>query len=91
MQAEDSSHPQRSPVIHLTRFVVSTRDFCVHVLAPVGEHSMDGLTARCGQVLANDVIQHDQPTPGSPCESCRLMFLESFIAGGNSCNRGLTD
>jgi hypothetical protein len=63
---------------------MSTRDLCVHVLAPAGEHSTDGLTVRCGQVLPTDVIQHGQPPPGPPCESCRLMFLQSFIAGGSS-------
>jgi hypothetical protein len=41
---------------------------------------MDGLMARCGHALPTDVIEHDQPPPGSPCEPCRLMFLEDFTA-----------
>jgi hypothetical protein len=89
--AEDRTHLQRSPVIHVTRFVMYTLDFCVHVLAPAGEYLTEGLTARCGQVLPIDVFQHDQPPPGSPCESCRLMCLESFIAGGSSRTSGPAD
>jgi hypothetical protein len=50
--------------------------------------STDGLTARCGEVLRTDVIEHDQPPPGPLCESCRLMFLEDFTAGGSSRNSG---
>jgi hypothetical protein len=38
VQAEDSN-PLAIPVIDLTRFAMSTRDFCVHVLAPAGEHA----------------------------------------------------
>jgi hypothetical protein len=49
---------------------------------------MDGLMARCGQVLPTDVIEHDQPSSGSPCEPCRLMFLEDFIAGGTARSSG---
>ena len=75
-------------MIGLTRFARSTRDGCVHVVAPAGEHSTDGLTARCGQVLPTEVIEHDQPLPGPPCEPCRLMFLEDFTAGGRSRSSG---
>jgi hypothetical protein len=49
---------------------------------------MDGLTARCGQVLPTDVTVYDQPPPGSPCEPCRLMFLQDFTAGGSSRSSG---
>jgi hypothetical protein len=80
-----------SDLIGLTRFARSTRDSCVHVVAPAGEHSTDGLTARCGQVLSPDVIEHDRPPPGPPCERCRLMFLEDFTAGGAARNSGPTD
>jgi hypothetical protein len=44
--------------------------------------------ARCGQVLPTDVIEHDQPPPGPPCEPCRLMFLEDFTADGTARNSG---
>jgi hypothetical protein len=80
VRAGDNAHRQRSPVMRTSRFARSTRDSCVHVVAPAGEHSMDGLTARCGHALPTDVIEHDQPPPGSPCEPCRLMFLEDFAA-----------
>ncbi|MGH3780006.1 MAG: hypothetical protein ACRDRO_05060 [Pseudonocardiaceae bacterium] len=62
---------------------MSTRDWCVHVLAPAGEYSTDELTACCGQVFSTEVI-HDQPPPGTVCEPCRLMFLDSFTAGSSS-------
>jgi hypothetical protein len=62
-------------VTHSTRFAMSTRDSCVHVLAPEGEHLTDRFTARSGNKLSNNVIQQDQPPPGPPCEPCRLMFL----------------
>jgi hypothetical protein len=52
---------------------------------------MDGLMARCGHALPADVIEHDQPPPGSPCEPCRLMFLEDFTAGGIARNSGPTN
>jgi hypothetical protein len=52
---------------------------------------MDGLTARCGQVLPTDVIEHDQPQPGSPCEPCRLMFLQDFTIGAAARNSGPTN
>ncbi len=91
MRVGDGTHLKRSPVIGLTRFARSTRDGCVHVVAPTGEHSMDGLTARCGQVLPPDVIEHDQPPPGPPCEPCRLLFLEDFTAGVTARNSGPTN
>jgi hypothetical protein len=91
VRAGDGAHCQRLPVIGLTRFARSTRDSCVHVVAPAGEHSADGLTARCGQVLPTDVIEHDQPPPGPPCEPCRLMFLQDFTAGGTARNSGPTN
>jgi hypothetical protein len=90
VRAGYGAHLQRFPVIRLTRFARSTRDSCVHVVAPAGEHSMDGLMARCGHALPTDVIEHDQPPPGSPCEPCRLMFLEDFTAGGTARNSGPT-
>ena len=76
----NGAHVQRSPMIGSARFARSTRDSHVHVLAPAGEHPTDRLTARCGHVLPTDAIEHDQPSPGPPCEPCRLMFLEDFAA-----------
>jgi len=91
VRAGEGAHLQRSPVIGLTRFARSTRDRCVHVLMPVGADSTGGHTARCGQVLPAEVIVYDQPPPGRPCESCRLMFLEDFTADGSSRTSGAAD
>ena len=88
MRAGDGAYLQWSPVIDLTRFVRSTRDGCVHVLAPAGAQSMDGLMARCGQVLPTEVIEYDQPPPGPSCEPGRLMFLEDFTPGNSARRSG---
>ncbi|MGH3671668.1 MAG: hypothetical protein ACRDSH_13705 [Pseudonocardiaceae bacterium] len=90
MRAGDGADLPRSPVIGVSRFARSTRDRCVHVLMPAGAGSADGHTARCGHVLPAEVIVHDQPPPGAPCELCRLMFLEDFTADGSSRTTGPT-
>lgn len=59
------------------RWAVSPLDFCVHLL-PEGGHLPGGLTARCGHQLPTAVHQLDQPPPGAPCESCRLIVLADF-------------
>jgi hypothetical protein len=89
-RAGDGAHLQRSPAIGVTRFARSNRDRCVHVLMPAGADSTDGHTARCGQVLPAEAIEHDQPPPGPPCEPCRLMFLEDFTADGSAQTSGPT-
>lgn len=60
------------------RWVVSPLDLSVHMVLPEGDHPPGGLKARCAAVLSTVVNQHDQPPPGPPCESCRLMFLADF-------------
>ena len=60
----------------MRRFAISTPDGAVHLLQ--GEYSVGGLGARCGVVLPIAAIQHDQPPPGPPCESCRVLFLADF-------------
>ncbi|MDQ2883425.1 MAG: hypothetical protein M3Y48_20260 [Actinomycetota bacterium] len=63
------------------RWALSSLDFCVHLVEPESDHPPAGvLTARCGQLLATVVHQHDQPPPGPPCERCRLIFLADFTA-----------
>ncbi len=76
-----------SPVSRLTGFARFTRDSCVHVVALVGEHSTDGLTARCGQLLPTEVIEHDQPHPGRqtlPCWTRAMAVAGSMPASRNA-------
>ncbi|MGH3769191.1 MAG: hypothetical protein ACRDTX_29275 [Pseudonocardiaceae bacterium] len=47
-----------------------------HLVAPEGcDHSPGGLNVRCGAVLPIATVPYDQPPPGPPCESCRVLFL----------------
>jgi hypothetical protein len=56
------------------RWAISPLDSDVHLLldpdGPRGE-----VRARCGQLLPTDTQVHDQPPPGPPCESCRVIYL----------------
>lgn len=57
-------------------------DHAVHLLAT--EHPPGALTARCGHLLPAATREHDQPPPGSPCESCRLIFIADAARPGRS-------
>src|SRR5438067_2141642 len=43
-----------------TRWVISPTDSQTHSLQPVSDHSPEALAARCGQLLAVGVPQHEQ-------------------------------
>lgn len=59
-------------------WAVSPLDGTVHLVPEGGNHPRGGLDARCGAVLPVAAIKHDQPPPGPPCESCRVLFLADF-------------
>lgn len=69
-----------SLVITSARWVLSKRDFCVHLIPPASTQPVDVVLARCGHEMPADVHVYDQPPPGPPCERCRLIFLADFAA-----------
>ncbi|MGH3896699.1 MAG: hypothetical protein ACRDTA_00305 [Pseudonocardiaceae bacterium] len=68
------------PVTRPRWWAVSPLDGAVHLVPEGGAHPPGGLNASCGAVLPVAAIQHDQPPPGPPCESCRVLFLADFTA-----------
>ena len=62
------------------RWALSPLDCQVHLLAPVEQDATSALEARCGAVLPVAAIQHDQPPPGPPCESCTRVFIADHAA-----------
>ncbi|MGH3767946.1 MAG: hypothetical protein ACRDS0_10105 [Pseudonocardiaceae bacterium] len=66
------SHPARWRVL-------SPLDHQVHLLVcEDGDPAASGAhRARCGHLVPT-AIPHDQPPPGTPCESCRQLFLVDF-------------
>jgi hypothetical protein len=63
-------------------YALSRLDNAVHLLAPERPHG--ALAARCGHALPAAARAHDQPPPGPPCESCRLILLADATRPGRS-------
>jgi hypothetical protein len=67
-------------MIRSTRWALSKKDLCVHLIPPASERPADAVSARCGHEMPADAHDYDQPPPGPPCERCRLIFLTDFAA-----------
>lgn len=62
-------------VNRMTRWVICPADGQTHSLAPVGDHPLGVLVARCGRLLPLGMPQHDQLPRWQLCESCLWCYL----------------
>lgn len=62
-------------VNRMTRWVICPADGQTHSLAPVGDHPLRVLVARCGRLLPVGVPQHEQLPGWQLCVTCLWRYL----------------